>query len=242
MKAAPADQRLLLVVADIDAQLAQVRHRVAHLPEDAELTRLTGELSGQRDAQVRAEISVEDAQRESSRLEAEITLMGQRIERDSDLLAGGGLAPKALAELQHEVTSLGRRRDILEDELLSLMEQQEAIDVDQQRAREFGDRVQKEIDEVTAKRDTARREAADRETDLLARRGKAASDVPPDLLAVYDRVHAGGRTGAARLVGARCGGCGIEFDRGTYSKVSSAPADDVVRCEECGAILVRGGQ
>ncbi|NED62422.1 hypothetical protein G3I15_16010, partial [Streptomyces sp. SID10244] len=37
----------------------------------------------------------------------------------------------------------------------------------------------------------------------------------------------------------RCGACRMELDRGTIASIGAKPADEVVRCEECGAVLVR---
>ena len=43
----------------------------------------------------------------------------------------------------------------------------------------------------------------------------------------------------ALLQGRRCGACRIEIDRGEMQRIAAAPADDVLRCPECGAILLR---
>jgi predicted nucleic acid-binding Zn-ribbon protein len=37
----------------------------------------------------------------------------------------------------------------------------------------------------------------------------------------------------------RCEGCRIELSGGDRARLKAAPADDVVRCEECRRILVR---
>ena len=76
---------------------------------------------------MRAEIASEDLEREYKRIDSEINGMSAREAKDTALLQSGKLAPKALTELQHELAGLGRRRSVLEDELLSVMEQQEAV-------------------------------------------------------------------------------------------------------------------
>ena len=45
--------------------------------------------------------------------------------------------------------------------------------------------------------------------------------------------------GAALLQGRRCGACRIEIDRGELARISAAADDEVLRCPECGAILLR---
>ncbi len=45
--------------------------------------------------------------------------------------------------------------------------------------------------------------------------------------------------GAGLLQGRRCGACRIEIDRGELARISAAAEDEVLRCPECGAILLR---
>jgi predicted nucleic acid-binding Zn-ribbon protein len=66
-----------------------------------------------------------------------------------------------------------------------------------------------------------------------------AKGFPDDLLKLYDRQREQRGIGAAPFQSRRCGACRIELDRNAVSKVKEAAADEVVRCEECGAILVR---
>ena len=41
------------------------------------------------------------------------------------------------------------------------------------------------------------------------------------------------------MLGRKCSACRIEIGRGELSRISAAAEDDVVRCPECGAILLR---
>ncbi|MDY6809575.1 MAG: C4-type zinc ribbon domain-containing protein [Actinomycetota bacterium] len=239
MKVDAGAQRLLLDLADVDAEIARIDHRRTSLPEDAELDELATRVDAARDDLVRAEISAEDLAREYRRMEGEATGMAAREAKDSAQLTGGGLAPKALSELQHELNGLARRRAAVEDDMLGVMEQQEAVAAEQQRASATIDHVQTEIAAVRERRDgalakaTADREAAD------ARRAALVADIAPELLAVYDKQRASRRVGAGLLRARRCGACRMELDRGTIASIAAKAPDDVVRCEECGAILVR---
>ncbi|MED5800991.1 C4-type zinc ribbon domain-containing protein [Gordonia sp. Z-3] len=239
MKADPGAQRLLLDLADVDAEIARIDHRRASLPEDAELAELSKRVEVARDDLVRAEISAEDLTREYRRMEGEANGMAAREAKDSAQLTAGGLAPKALSELQHELNGLARRRAAVEDDMLGVMEQQEAVAAEQQRAAATIDQVDAEVATVRERRDRALaaathdREAAD------ARRTALIADIAPELLAIYDRQRASGRVGAGLLRARRCGACRMELDRGTIASISGASADDVIRCEECGAVLVR---
>jgi predicted nucleic acid-binding Zn-ribbon protein len=40
-------------------------------------------------------------------------------------------------------------------------------------------------------------------------------------------------------MGHRCGACRIELDRGEVARIAAAAEDEVLRCSECRAILLR---
>ena len=69
MKADPEAQRRLLDLQAIDIALTQLAHRRKALPEHAELDRLARELSTMEDQRVRAQVAVDDLDRDISRLE-----------------------------------------------------------------------------------------------------------------------------------------------------------------------------
>ena len=78
---------------------------------------------------------------------------------------------------------------------------------------------------------TARHEAA---------RAALASQLPPPLLSLYDRIRTqNGATGAAMLKARQCQGCRIELFGKELAAVRSADPSEVVRCDNCGRILVR---
>lgn len=45
--------------------------------------------------------------------------------------------------------------------------------------------------------------------------------------------------GAAELQHGRCSGCRLDANAADLRAYAAAPADQVIRCEECGRILVR---
>jgi predicted nucleic acid-binding Zn-ribbon protein len=72
-----------------------------------------------------------------------------------------------------------------------------------------------------------------------SRRDELTASLATELVALYERQRAGGGIGAGRLQGRRCGACRIEIDRGELARIAAAPEDEVLRCPECSAILVR---
>ena len=131
MKADPAVQLRLLDLQAVDTAAAQLAHRRRTLPELAVLDDIrvrAGELAiTLGDLQAR----IDDVAGEQTRLEKDVELVRSRRSRDESRLAAGGLPGKELEGLQHEVATLDRRQNALEDEVLEIMEQRETLDVEQ---------------------------------------------------------------------------------------------------------------
>ena len=109
MKAAVAQQRSLLEVAELDAELSKMAHRASHLPERARLERMQTEQAAANDRLGALQIALEDLDTQVSRFESEIDAVRQREERDRSLLQSVADA-KQLADLQHELETLERRQ------------------------------------------------------------------------------------------------------------------------------------
>ncbi|HEY4626123.1 MAG TPA: C4-type zinc ribbon domain-containing protein, partial [Blastococcus sp.] len=73
-----------------------------------------------------------------------------------------------------------------------------------------------------------------------AARAAVAGSIPPALLSLYDRIRTQtGTTGAAMLKARQCQGCRIELFGKELAAVRNADPHEVVRCDNCGRILVR---
>ncbi|MBV8933971.1 MAG: hypothetical protein JO285_15650 [Kutzneria sp.] len=239
MKADSAVQRRLLDLAEVDAELSRVNHRRRTLPETAEITEAERNVQAKRDALVTIETRLGDLNRDSRRQETEIEQVRARYDRDQGLLTGGTLGAKQLADLEHEVGTLRRRQAALEDDLLELMERREAVEADAERARTDLDKAQEALTDAGRRRDLALADLDSTEARRTADRALLVGQFPDDLLALYERVRAQRGIGAALLRARRCGACRLELDRTALAAVKAAAADDVLRCEECGAVLVR---
>jgi hypothetical protein len=97
-----------------------------------------------------------------------------------------------------------------------------------------------ELAEVTAARD-AKLAEIDRELDeVQSRRGPVVTDLPVDLIGLYDRLRESkGGVGAALVRARRCSGCNLDLDHAEVATIRAAADDDVIRCDECSRILVR---
>ncbi|MBO4237641.1 zinc ribbon domain-containing protein [Pseudonocardia alni] len=240
MKADPTAQAKLVTLAEVDAEIGRLTHRRSTLPELAQLDEAEQRVRAARDALVRAETRAGDLDRDIARLERDIDGVRARTERDHTLLAGSGISAKQATELQHELDTLARRQGVLEDEQLGIMEEREAVGIELDHARGELSEAETAVGEVTAKRESAEGDIDATRAGRDRARAEVVAALPADLLADYERIRAGGRVAAGQLRESRCGACRLELDRTFLGQVRTAAADEVVHCEECGAILVRG--
>jgi uncharacterized protein len=240
LKAAPAVQRRLLSLAEVDAELNRVQHRRRTLPELEEIGRAETDLRSKRDRLVATQTALGDLDREGKRLETEIDHLRAREKRDRGLMDGAG--SKQVEDLQHELETLARRQGILEDELLETMERREAVETDIERAHADVGEAEQRLEDAAGRRDAELADLDAAEVRRRAEREVIVSELPEALLALYERIRESKGVGAGLLQDRRCGACRIELDRLALTSVRDAADDDVVRCEECGAILVRAAR
>lgn len=239
MKAEVAQQRSLLELSELDAELTRVAHRATRLPERDAIERMRGEHDAANDRMGTLRIALEDLDAQVSRYESEIASVRQREDRDRALLASGATDAKQLTDLQHELDTLMRRQASLEDSLLEVMERREELQAQLDTEHGVVEALQADLASAQQALDAALAEIEESRSDLASRRDRLAVDLDPALRALYERQRAGGGPGAGPLLGHRCGACRIEIDRGEMARISAAADDDVVRCPECGAILLR---
>ncbi len=189
---------------------------------------------------VRAETEARDLQREVARFEGDVDVVRQRAARDQQRLDAGGLPAREVTALQHEMESLARRQRDLEDQELEFMERQEVADAALAAAQERLAAARADVERAEQLRDDAVADIADATTRHEAARAAAAQGISAPLLALYDRIRAQtGTTGAAMLKARQCQGCRIELNGRELAAVRNADPHEVVRCENCGRILVR---
>lgn len=239
MNADTATQLRLLDLQAADTALAQLAHRRANLPELAAIAERDKTAAALHNDVVDAETALTDLGVEQRRLEADVDTVQARAGRDEARLQSGGLPARELESLQHEIATLARRQSALEDDLLDVMERVEAAEAQLEHARSRHAAVLAERAELEAARDAAFAEIDAARAQRGPEREAVAQELPADLLALYERARAQGGAGAAMLRQRRCEGCHIELSGSELAAVRNAAPDEVVRCDNCRAILVR---
>lgn len=241
MLAEPAAQLRLLDLQALDTRLGQLAHRRGAIPQLAELTEIEAQAGVLRDREVAVRTAVSDLERELARAESDVATVRERIVRDRALLDTGSVASaRQLEDLQHEVDSLTHRIATLEDDELEVMERLEQA---QSRAAELAgerDALERRRNEARLVRDAALADVDAEVARVQGERDRVVGEIPVELLGLYDRIRAAsGGTGAAALHRGRCQGCQLTVTPADLGRIRAAPADEVVRCEECRRILVR---
>ncbi len=239
MKAEVIQQRSLLELADLDAELSRIEHRASHLAEQQRLEQAQADHRDANDRLASLRLALDDLDAHIAKFESEIEGVRDREDRDRKMLEGGAINAKQLGDLQHELETLERRQASLEDSLLEVMERREELQA--QQSDELGkiDTLQSELSEAQRARDDALSGIDQTRHQRASRRDELTAGLDPDLVSMYERQRSRGGPGAARLQGRRCGACRIEIDRGEIARISAAADDEVLRCPECGAILLR---
>lgn len=241
MKASPSDQRSILDIQRFDHQSTSLRHKASNLPELVELASSHVKASNARDLRIAAETELNDVKRELSRAEADVEQIVTRITRDEARLISGSASPKELEQLQHEVGTLGARRAELEEVELEIM----------MRVDEINSRIsalkseEAELASVIADLEIRKENALtviNNDLDAIAKdRSETLQSIEKTLVDLYEKIRdTTGGAGAAALAGGACTGCNLSINTVELKRIAELPEDEVVRCEECRCILVRG--
>ena len=234
MKADPFAQLKLLDVQELDSRQDQLRHRLAGLPQIAELEELTRRRRELDDNMRDARILVDDLAREQKRADTDVEQVKARRKRDLDRMEQGLISnPKDLERMQGELVSLERRTAELEDAELEVMERLEEAQGELDRLTGQMSEVDERLAAVTAARDEAAAAIEKQLAETAAERKQTASDMPEDLMALYTRLREQkGGVGAAALRARSCGGCSLQLNSSELADIDKTPSDEVLRCEE----------
>lgn len=239
MKADVFQQHLLLQLAELDAEVSRAEHRTKNLPEQKAVEEVQASHREVSDRLAAVRLALADIDAQVAKFETEIDGVRQREDRDRALLAGGTIDPKQLNDLQHELDTLQRRQASLEDSELEAMERREELTADQDRELAALDELERALADAQRACDDARGELAQLIEKAVARRAELIAGIDAALVTLYERQRTRAGVGAGPLQGRRCGACRIEIDKGELARIAAAPDDEILRCPECSAILLR---
>lgn len=241
MKASPSDQLAVLELQRLDDKLAALTQRESNLPEKIALNSAVIKRNNLRDLRIAAETERTDVKRELSRAEADVEQIVARIQRDEARLNSGTGTAKELEQTQHELVTLEQRRAELEEAELTIMVQVESISNRISELSREEDQLTAEIADLEVQRDSALSVIVSERESITTQRNSIAAPIAQDLKDLYAKLALDNNgNGAAQLVGNECKGCHLTINTTEIQRIATLPAEEVVRCEQCRCILVRG--
>ena len=241
MKASPSDQQKILEIAGLDQRTTALNHRAATLAEHALLVSVGTKLHNIRDFRIAAQTELSDVKRDLLRAEADVEQVVMRITRDEARLNGGSASPKELGQLQHEVGTLNLRRIELEEIELEVMMRIDDINlrITELSAQETA--FSAEISDLQIRKENALAAFNSELESIATARRDTLATVSPEFIALYEKIRASNNgTGAALLLAGTCNGCHLSINSVELQRISKLAQGEVIRCEECRCILVRG--
>lgn len=241
MKATPSDQRSILDIQGFDFTTTSLSAKAAALPEIATIASLTIKSNNARDLRIAAETELSDVKRELNRSENDVEQVVSRITRDETRLGSGTGAAKELEQLQHELVSLAARRSDLEEVELEIMMRVDGIKDRITVLQNEESALALEIANLEISKENILTVIGADLNATAQERAKTAASVNAEVLALYEKIRASNNgTGAAALVGNQCKGCHLTINTIELNRITGLAEDELVRCEECRCILVRG--
>lgn len=231
----------LLNVQDHDSAIDRLRARRLKLPERQELVSRQEEAEGLQAQRAEVQAQRDVVARDEKHLDDNVSALERRVaEVEQDLYGGKVAAPRELQAMQADIEQLKRQRSSMEDQELEAMERREGLDGELAQIDEKASAMAGEIERLTqAIGDQESAIDAELEQETAARES-AVAKVSPELRATYEGIRArNGGIGAARLVGGMCQGCHLALPAVEVDRIKKLPPGETVRCDQCGAVLVR---
>jgi predicted nucleic acid-binding Zn-ribbon protein len=239
VKASPEQQKELLRLQALDTRLAQVEHQARTLGQLAELTALAGQAEKTRATLAARNGELEDVRTELRRIESDVDVVEKRIARDTERVDHSS-SVKDVQALETELAALRKRLFDLEEIEIAVMERLEERESAVAEVETEREALAARVVETEQARDAALADLNRQLADLTRDRATIAATISEELGVLYAKRRVVGRGNAAALLRARtCSGCTMTLTGSDLEAVRNSPADEVVFCPDCGAILVR---
>lgn len=237
MKANLQDQQSLLDLGGIDLELIRNSSDKAKLLAGSQIETASAALLELSDRLIDSRNAVSELELELKRAENDLELVEKRIQKDKERLATTS-SPKDAQGIEHELESLAKRKDELEDLELSILEQLEKVRADLEKASEQKATAEARLGELRDSMSLETAELDKKRTELSSRRSLIIQTLDPELAVAYQR-KAGRGLAVGKLSGRECGACRLSITATNLEEIIALPADEIAECPSCQAYLVR---
>jgi predicted nucleic acid-binding Zn-ribbon protein len=240
VQASTEQQGLILELQLLDNEIMQSNTKLKSLPEIEQLLHIEKRVTTANDELAVVKSEADQIALELRRGEVDVETVTDRIKKDETRLSSGNATPKELEQLQHEVGTLKKRQEALEEIELEIMIRSDAVTARSNTLTTDLASLQTLKDEIAGRLQSATDEINKVIAEKNTARNLVAGKIEKALLELYEKIrgNAGG-VGAAALVGNKCNGCNLAINAVEMERIKSLAKDELLRCEECRRILVR---
>jgi predicted nucleic acid-binding Zn-ribbon protein len=240
VQASTEQQSLILELQLLDNEIMQSNTKLKSLPEIEQLLHIDKRITAATEEASVVKAETDQIALELRRGEVDVETVTDRIKKDEARLSSGNATPKELEQLQHEVESLKKRQEALEEIELEIMIRNDAVIARSNTLTTDLASLQTLKDEISGRLQSATDEINKVIADKNTARNLVTGKIEKALIDLYEKIrgNAGG-VGAAALVGNKCNGCNLAINAVEMDRIKSLSKDELLRCEECRRILVR---
>ncbi len=228
----------LLALQDVDTAIDRLRSRIRSLEEGGDLATVRADADAAEERLGELRLKLDELSRDQERYEREIDSMTQKERAEQTRMYDGSIVnAKELEALQHEISSVHKRRSDREDELLAMLEIREQLEADAMTAERASVTLRITAEDAAGAAGAERARAETELADRLAERETVVPEIGSDVLELYEdlrRLKKG--VGAAALVDGVCQACHEQLSAVELDKLKRG--DGIRRCEHCRRILV----
>jgi predicted nucleic acid-binding Zn-ribbon protein len=231
------DQKRLLELVEIDLSLVRNAGDKAKVLSATAISEAKEKALALSDHLIDARNRVGDLELELKRSENDLELVENRIAKDNQRLSTTSSAKDAQG-IEHELTSLAKRKSELEDTELGIMEDLETVRAELSEAENAKAAAEQELTRLRSALATDTAELDSARAELSSKRSALVGLVEPELAAAYQR-KADRNVAVGKLVGRECGACRLSITATNLEEILALPADEIAECPNCQAYLVR---
>ena len=240
MQASVAQQSLILELQYIDNEIMQANTKLKSLPEIEQLLHIDKRITAANEELSVVKAESDQITLELRRGEVDVETVTDRIKKDEARLASGNATPKELEQLQHEIGTLKKRQENLEEIELEIMIRSDAITVRSNTLTTDLASLETLKSEINGRLATASSQINTLISDKNQERTQVVAKIEKELVDLYEKIRtASGGVAASPLVGNKCNGCNLAINAVEMQRIKSLALDELLRCEECRRILVR---
>jgi predicted nucleic acid-binding Zn-ribbon protein len=237
VKANLQDQKRLLELVDLDLTLVRNAGDRAKLHSATAITEASEKALSLSDQLIDARNKVGDLELELKRSENDLELVENRIAKDDQRLSSTTSAKDAQG-IEHELSTLAKRKSELEDAELGIMEDLETVRAQLAEAESAKSAAEQELAELKSALETNTSGLDSARAELSAKRNALVGLIDPELAVAYQR-KADRNVAVGKLVGRECGACRLSITATNLEEIVALPADEIAECPNCQAYLVR---